>query len=134
VTGIQVVHAIEAGGGILALNGDRIRCKLPEDADPLLELLRAHRDEVFHALRERGPDDLPAPVIPKGMRLIEWRPKKPPIAVSDCSVVIDVRLYVARTLAQLAAALEGDNWRAGNWSPQVLQERLERCGCRVEVC
>jgi hypothetical protein len=46
----DVIDRIEAAGGVLTLQGDRIRCRLPEDACPLLDELRAGRDEVFALL------------------------------------------------------------------------------------
>jgi hypothetical protein len=38
---------------VLSLSGDRIRYELPEDAAPLVEALRKHREEVIRVLRER---------------------------------------------------------------------------------
>jgi hypothetical protein len=48
-----LIQTIEAAGGVLTLTGDRIRYKLPEEAAPLVEILRKHREEVIRVLRER---------------------------------------------------------------------------------
>jgi len=53
MTAPELVQTIEAVGGVLKLRGDRIRYELPEDAVPMIEMLRQYRDEVFRVLRER---------------------------------------------------------------------------------
>jgi hypothetical protein len=116
MTAPELVQTIEAAGGALTLRGDRIRYELPEDAAPMIEVLRQYRDEVFRLLRERErpeccyvhkakatwwtradgspvcgkchPDPYavasekttksePQP-MPKGVRLLQWAPKRPP--------------------------------------------------------
>ena len=53
MTAPELVQTIEAAGGVLRLRGKRIRYELPEDAAPMIEVLRQCRDEVFRILRER---------------------------------------------------------------------------------
>ena len=53
MTAPELIREIESVGGVLTLKGARIRYKLPEDASPMVELLRQYRDEVFNVLRER---------------------------------------------------------------------------------
>jgi hypothetical protein len=53
MTAPELVQTIEAAGGVLTLRGKRIRYELPEDAAPMIEVLRQCRDEVFRILRER---------------------------------------------------------------------------------
>lgn len=53
MTAPELIDTIEAGGGALTLNGDRIRYELPEDAAPMVAVLRQFRDEVFRVLRDR---------------------------------------------------------------------------------
>jgi len=50
----SVVERIEGAGGTLAVNDERIRVLLPEDAAHLVEELRAHKVEVLSLLRKRG--------------------------------------------------------------------------------
>ena len=125
----ELLSNIEAAGGALVLAGDRIRCRLPEDAAPLLRELRAHRDEVLRVLRERET----IPAMPPRVRLIAWNPKQPPVIVERWSVVTDVILFARSTLEQLRLALAGNSWLAGNWSVPELVDRLEEVGVRVCV-
>lgn len=48
----ELIQAVEAAGGVLALKGDRIQYELPEDFAPMIEVLRQCRDEVFRILQE----------------------------------------------------------------------------------
>ena len=50
----SVGERIEGAGGTLAVNDERIRVRLPEDAAHLVEELRAHKVEVLSLLRKRG--------------------------------------------------------------------------------
>lgn len=146
MTAPQIIEQIEAAGGILTLNGDRIRYELPEEAASLVDVLREHREEVLRFLRQslrRHPDPCdPAiaavnmagpPEMPVGIRLLKWAPKQPPVILTRFSVVNDVPQFLRPTLEQLRAALDGKNWRAGNWSVREPVDRLEQCGVQVEV-
>ena len=53
MTASEIVQQIEAAGGVLILAGDRIRYELPEQAAPLVDVLRQYRDEVVQTLRGR---------------------------------------------------------------------------------
>lgn len=57
MTAPELIQRIEAAGGVLTLRGDRIRYELPEDHASMLEVLRQHRTEVIHVLRERERTD-----------------------------------------------------------------------------
>lgn len=80
MTAPELIQTIEATGGVLTLNGDRIKYQLPEDAVALVEMLRECRDDVFRFLKERerhcGITDLP-----RGIRLLAWEPKSLPVAI-----------------------------------------------------
>src|SRR5271165_6292868 len=58
MTAPELIQTIEAVGGVLTLKGDRIRYELPEDAAPMIEMLRQYRDEVLGVLRERERPDV----------------------------------------------------------------------------
>jgi hypothetical protein len=73
------------------------------------------------------------PTMPEGVRLLEWAPKNPPIAITTWSVVNDVPKFIHATLAQLDAALRGKTWQSRSLSVRELCERLEQAGVRVEV-
>ena len=51
----ELIASVQGLGGELALHGERIRYRLPHtpDAPRLVEELRAHRQEIVAALRER---------------------------------------------------------------------------------
>jgi hypothetical protein len=53
MSGAEIVHEIEAAGGVLALNGDKIRYDIPKAAGALLEAVRVHRGEVLEVLWQR---------------------------------------------------------------------------------
>ncbi len=59
MTAPELVHRIEAAGGLLTLRGDRIRYELPEDAASMVEVLRQYRTEVIQVLRERERREAP---------------------------------------------------------------------------
>jgi hypothetical protein len=73
------------------------------------------------------------PAMPEGVRLLEWNLKPAPIILTYFSVVTDVERFVAATLAELKAAMNGQEWQAGHWSVRDLVDRLEQCGVRVEI-
>lgn len=166
MTAPELIQRIEAAGGVLTLNGDRIRYELPEDHASMVEVLRQHRAEVIQVLRDReravadqakrwsdwdgarvrgGPrpdryavalektiQSAPPP-MPEGVRLLQWAPKPPPVAIERRTVVNDVPKFVRATLGQLRGAMAGKNWMAGNWSIRDLVERLEQVGVKVSV-
>jgi len=53
VTASDIVQQIEAAGGVLALNGNRIQYDVPKAAGALLDAVRVHRGEVLEVLRQR---------------------------------------------------------------------------------
>jgi hypothetical protein len=151
MTAPELIQTIEAVGGILTLRGDRIHYELPEDAAPMLDVLRQYRDEVVRLLRRRkGPEggmshpdpytvalekaaQAGPPPMPHGVTLLEWAPLSPPVAIESWAVVTDVPQFVQTTLVQLQAAMSGENWLAGNRSIGELVDRLEQVGVKVSV-
>jgi hypothetical protein len=125
----SIVERIECAGGVLAVKGERIRVRLPEDAAHLLEELRAHKDEVLSLLRRR--EEIPA--MPRGVRLVHWEPKPAPVILTHCTVVTDVDRFIRMTLRELKAALAGNQWQSGHRSAHELVDRLEQCGVCVEI-
>jgi hypothetical protein len=122
----------------LTLNGDRVRYDVPKDARALVDALREHRDEVLRVLRDREPEkrsfyQLHPQPMPAGVKLLEWAPKQPPVAIATWAIVNDVSLFIHVTLGQLRAALSGRSWLAGNRSVRELVERLEQVGVKVSI-
>ena len=136
----ELVQQIEAIGGVLTLSGERIRYELPENvAAPMIAALHQNRDAVLRVLRERDLTEgcflgqpHPQP-MPLGVKLLEWAPKQPPVAIATWAIVNDVSLFIHVTLGQLRAAMSGKSWLAGNRSVRELVERLEQVGVKVTV-
>ena len=88
----------------LRLDGEKVKAALPNEfsvrLEPVLEQLRNHRDEIRIALQRR--EDVPT--IPRGVRLVSWRLKVPPVSLGPAAVVIDVHKFAVSTLKQLQAA------------------------------
>jgi hypothetical protein len=124
-----IVQRIEVAGGVLALNGDHVRFRLPQDSAELLADLREHKHEIVLLLKKREE----IPVVPPGMRVVRWEPKTAPVILTRFSVVTDVTKFISATLRELAAALAGKRWLAGNWSAGELVDRLEQCGVLVQI-
>lgn len=158
----ELISRLEAAGGELGLNGDRVivkysnHCK--EVLSPLLQLLRENRAGLVDLLRARGgsedhenqcmpcrdagqglakgesvaPKIAAAPPMPPHIRLVQWNPKKTPIAIDSCTVVVDVALFIKKTLEQLNTALTDDQHWVG-WSVPQLTDRLRQAGVVVEL-
>lgn len=130
-----VIERIHAAGGTLGLKGDRIVVELDEDAAPLLDELRAVRDEAYLLLQAREA----IPQMPDGVRLVRWRPKPAPVMITRWAVVADVPSFIRHTLSQLEHAIRwerGDKhagWLAGHRSSRELQDYLEQCGVVISV-
>jgi hypothetical protein len=125
----EIIAAVESVGGALALNGSRIHYDLPEQAEPLLDQIRASRDEVYQLLTgQRQVTNAPAPV-----RIPTWDLLPAPVAITNFSVVKEVDRFARSTLKQLRHALAGRNWLAGNWGVRDLVERLEKVGVKVRI-
>ena len=73
------------------------------------------------------------PPLPPGVRLMSYRPKQPPVAVTVCSVVTDVPKFIEHCLAELSARLHSPvQIRAGD-SVFELLSKLADCGLELVV-
>jgi hypothetical protein len=71
--------------------------------------------------------------LPRGIRLIRWEPKSPPVAIDVCSVVADIFKFIHSELRALDSRLN-DPWtiHGGFTVPQML-DRLAQAGLEVEL-
>jgi hypothetical protein len=125
----ELLEAVQNLGGSLTLSGERIQYALPDSELWLVHELQQHRQELIGLLRE---ERMPPP-MPPGVRLLKWQPKDPPIAIVHMGIVSNVDKFVAATLLQLRARLEGKDSLAGNWSLRELVDRLEQVGVAVGI-
>jgi hypothetical protein len=129
MTAVEVLHAVEEAGGLLALNHGRIKYTIPKPASWLVTELKHNREELIELLRK---NEAP-PSMPPGVRLLSWEPKNPPVAIVRMGIVSNVDKFVEATLRQMRARLEGRDFLAGNWSLRELVDRLEQVGVAVSV-
>lgn len=129
----EVVTEVEAAGVALLLNGNTVRigCRKADLLDQVAEkisFLRAHRAEVTQLLRARAAIRAIRPHV----KLVEWCPKEPPVAIETCALVVDVQRFIKSTLSQLRLAL-ADSKRSVGWTVPQLIDRLKQVGVTVEV-
>jgi hypothetical protein len=113
------------------LDGDRIRYSIPKgspNARGLLELVRMEKQALVAYLRARAV----APAMPRGVVLMEWTLKEPPVAIETYAVVTDSDLFARTTLEQSRIALAEPRRWVG-WSVAQLIDRLAQVGVRVIV-
>jgi hypothetical protein len=65
----DLIEAIEAVGGRLALNGEKIRYAIPEEAGDLIEHLRKQKPAVVEILRQRT-ESVPWPGYNGGQQFV----------------------------------------------------------------
>jgi hypothetical protein len=127
----EVLQILQEQRGTLycPIHGARATWWKREDGSPVCG--QCHPD-LFEEAAKKGRDS-GSPSLPTGVKLMQWAPKSPPIAIEAWSLVNDVPLFIRTTLAQLESALNGDSLGAGNWPVRTLVERLEQAGVLVEV-
>jgi hypothetical protein len=116
VTKCELLDIIAACGGIVVLEGGRIRYDLSGDAAPLLPELIARREEILRILQEREA----IPPLPVGLRLVTWRLKPVPVIVETVSVVGDSASFAREKIKQLSIAKTNQTWKS--IVPQLLDQ------------
>jgi hypothetical protein len=127
----DVVNEIEAAGACFRLEGEKVHVWYPsderrEELAARIAFLRNYRAEVKAFLKARTA----IPVMPPGVRLVQWGLKEPPIVVETGSVVFDSALFASSTLVQLGDLLANPNRNVG-WTVPQLIERLAQVGVAV---
>jgi len=126
MTATEILDTVSASGGMLWLEGDKVRARLPESLRPMVGVLREHKFEIIEILSLR-------PQMPVDVRLVRYEPMTAPVQLSRSERVVDSEKFVRATLAQIDARLHGKNWLTGNWPLSELLARLEAVGCVVEL-
>ena len=116
-------------GITIRLDGETLRLG-PREAldDGLIARIKDHKPEILRALATPA-----SPLLPKGVRLVRFEPKAPPVAIDVCSVVVDVSKFIQVELRALDARLINPRKiHAGFTIPQML-DRLRQVGLEVEL-
>ena len=50
----ELLDCVERAGGVIRLDGDRLKCQLPRDSVHFADFLRRHKQELIGILRARG--------------------------------------------------------------------------------
>ena len=157
---MQVLEELRRLGFEIEAAGDLVRVRRQSqpqpEALPLLEYIRQHKADVLAALTGPQPlhkdeptadakgdadalDGLVAeapplpPPLPSGLRLISYLPKKPPVALEQCSIVTNLDLFIQTTLADLEAKLNHPTPTPWGWTVQQMLVRLRQVGLVIEV-
>jgi len=133
--GIAILDQFESLGGRVTLGeGDCLRCEFPRGmakARTLIKALREWKADVVEILKDRqaplGTSAPPeCPLLPKGVRLVKYAPKTPPVAIAPVSIVNDVRRFIEAKLAELDARLNKPiQIRAGDGVFEILSKLAE---------
>lgn len=107
----DIIDRLAAFGCMVRTEGEKLKVRgpnLPEVAE-LVSELHARRDEAIALLRahESTPPSLQEvrTMLPTGVRLVSYNPKKAPFAVAPASVVTNAGKFYRAYLADLARRL-----------------------------
>jgi hypothetical protein len=129
----ETVNLVETAGATFRLDGEGVRVWYPDEEHRAglagqVAFLRSRREEVTAFLRAR----VVVPVMPRGVRLLKWNLKRPPVAIETCAVVTDTARFAQTTLGQLRIALAHPKRWVG-WSVPQLVDRLAQVGIQVSL-
>jgi hypothetical protein len=71
--------------------------------------------------------------LPRGVRLLRFEPKPPPVAIDVCSIVVDVGLFIRRELEELNARLHSPVQIRGGWGVFTILDRLCQAGVELAL-
>ena len=84
-------------------------------------------------LRDLIPAPRGCPPLPRGIKVIRYQPKAPPLAIDTCSVVVDVEKFIRGELIELDARLHSPvQIRAGHGVFTIL-DRLAQVGLELAI-
>ena len=91
----------------------------------------SHAEEILRDVAVQAPAS--PPPLPRGVRLVLYAPKTPPVAIEQCSVVTNVDLFIRTTLADLEAKLGDTAGVKGGWTVPQMIDRLRQVGLVLEI-
>jgi hypothetical protein len=129
---VELIAEFEARGGEFGFDGNQINVQYPPERREalalILETLRANREAVAALVCERFRGvAAPArcPPLPPGVRLVNYTPKKPPVAVAPISIVTDVDKFIQAYLMDLGHRLQYPETHACASLPEILAKLAE---------
>ena len=128
----DVLTELRRRGVTVAVDGNTL-CLRPKRAldDGLLARVREHKEEILRELTPQGADDLPK--LPKGVRLVHYEPKQPPVMIESHAVVTDVQKFIETGLRELDARLHAPVQIRGGFGVFTILDWLAQCGVELEI-
>lgn len=129
----SIVNELEAAGVAFRLDSERVKVWFPDrerrnELATQIAFLRDHRVEVADFLKTQNT----IPAMPRGVRLVQWNLKEPPVCLESYSVVTDSAKFAKSTLGQMKILLENRESRVG-WTMAQLIDRLAQVGVTVSL-
>jgi hypothetical protein len=73
------------------------------------------------------------PTLPRGLRLVRYEPKQPPICIEGYAVVSDVKEFIEAELRELDARLHNPIQIRSGWGIFTILDWLRQCGVELEI-
>lgn len=90
----------------------------------------------FEGSRSRGFSIKREPsvqTLPRGLRLVRYEPKQPPICIESYAVVSDVEKFIEAELRELDARLHNPIQIRAGWGIFTILDWLRQCGVELEI-
>lgn len=131
-TAADVLTELQRRGVTVAVEGDTL-CLRPKRVldDGLLAQVRERKTEILRELILQLQDDFP--LLPRGVRLIRYQPKQPPVMVESFAVVTEVHKFIEAQLRELDARLHAPVQIRGGWGIFTILDWLAQCGVELEI-
>lgn len=128
----EILAELQRRGVSAAVEGNtlRLRPKRVLD-DALLARVREHKADMLLEIAQQILKNCPR--LPKGVRLLRWEPKAPPVAIDVCSIVVDLSKFIEGELRTLDSRLNNPWTIHGGFSVPQMLDRLRQVGLEVEL-
>ncbi len=90
---------------------------------------------AMERVEQSGPFVAPEPIpaLPRGVHMVRYEPKSPPVAIDVCSIVVDVEKFIRTELQELEARLHSPVQIRGGWGVFTILDRLRQVGLELEI-